>query len=754
VLPILSTSRFLGMPSRVPHDHRVRRAPKWVGLLYVALAIVVVVAGAAWFLKRGGQALPVLVGAITAFGSLMGAPAAVRVALRLGKTAPEPVSREQVADGLAKGVRQQWEAEAQVRRLNDPFPLPVEWVAADADLVESWSQLRELAGEWPGQSPSSTWAVSSEGLVGKGAEIAQVFERVPTRRLVVLGEPGAGKTMLLIRLLLALLGHRPPGGPVPVLFPLASWDPARQDLYTWMAGQLVRDHPGLRAPASANPPQPSPGTQAHALLEQRLILPILDGLDELPKTVRAPALHAVNQVLPAGQPLVLSSRTAEYRSALTPPAGATVLLNGAAGIRLLPLDPARAAAYLERDAGGTGTQAAARWSRVTASLGTGTPASQALSTPLGLFLARTIYNPRPDEHLADLAHPDELLDQNRFPTREDIDTHLFAAFIPAAYRHHPHRPTRWTAQQAQHILTFLARHLQHTLDGTPNLAWRQLPKALPKYGSALAAALANGFAAVLVLGLTFGLANGLEYGLTVGLAAGLTNGLWFGLPCGVATALITSFARDKNPSSGIRWSWRGKSWLAVGFAAGFVIGSLFGLAKVGLGNFLTIGFGFGLTGGLMGGLRSVHPDLDKAVGPGAVLAQDRRTFSVMTLAGGPTGALALGLAIALVNFVIALVNGVSGFGLADWLLPAAFAFGLPFGFAFGLMIGLMLGLVRSVWMEFLVARIGLAVLGRVPWRFMSFLADAHERRGVLRQVGAVYQFRHLDLQRHLAGRQP
>lgn len=33
---------------------------------------------------------------------------------------------------------------------------------------------------------------------------------------------------------------------------------------------------------------------------------------------------------------------------------------------------------------------------------------------------------------------------------------------------------------------------------------------------------------------------------------------------------------------------------------------------------------------------------------------------------------------------------------------------------------------------------------------MTFLQDAREHRGVLRQAGAVYEFRHLDLQRHLA----
>jgi hypothetical protein len=35
---------------------------------------------------------------------------------------------------------------------------------------------------------------------------------------------------------------------------------------------------------------------------------------------------------------------------------------------------------------------------------------------------------------------------------------------------------------------------------------------------------------------------------------------------------------------------------------------------------------------------------------------------------------------------------------------------------------------------------------------MAFLRDAHENRGILRQVGAVYQFKHAELQHHLAAR--
>ncbi|WP_405533704.1 NACHT domain-containing protein (plasmid) [Streptomyces avidinii] len=701
----------------------MRRVLK-VGLLYVLM----VGAFLAWYIARGHQ-VDYLIAVVSAFTGLLALPAAVIAVLRPRGSEPALARLEDVADQLAQGVSKQWEAEAQVRRLNDPFPLSVEWVAAEADLVEPWPHLRELARDWPGQSAeaASTWAVSPSGLAGSGADIAQVFERVPTRRLAILGEPGAGKTMLLIRLLLALLGRRSPGGSVPVLFPLAAWDPVRQDLYAWMADELAQDHPALRALVPSNPPQAGTGTQAGALLSQGLILPILDGLDELPQAVRARALHAINLVLPAGQPLVLSSRTAEYRSALTPLAGTSVLLNGAAGIRLLPLDPGKAAAYLERDAGGPYAGAAARWRRVTASLSADAPISQALSTPLGLFLARTIYNPRPDEHFSDLSDPDELLDRARFPTRQDIETHLFAAFVPAAYRPHSHHPTRWTTEQAQSTLTFLARHLQHNLDGTPNLAWWQLRKALPRYGRGLT---------VLAVGLMCGLPVGLMLGLRLEFATGAGFGLMMGLLYTGMAGFITSSVSD-SPSSGIGWSWRGKAWLTFGLPIGLIFGLLFGLmlgTAWGLRFGLTVGFIGGLAFGLMGGIRSVTPDLDKTVGPAVLLARDRCTFWGMTLLGG----------IMAVTLVIPLGTFIE-------LSPApVIAVTLGFGYP----IGLMLGLARSVWTEYLVTRIGLAVLGRVPWHFMSFLADAHERRGVLRQVGAVYQFRHIGLQRHLAGRQP
>lgn len=52
-------------------------------------------------------------------------------------------------------------------------------------------------------------------------------------------------------------------------------------------------------------------------------------------------------------------------------------------------------------------------------------------------------------------------------------------------------------------------------------------------------------------------------------------------------------------------------------------------------------------------------------------------------------------------------------------------------------------------LRLLLARALLAVSGRLPWRVGAFLEDGH-RRGVLRQVGGFYYFRHDLLRRQLA----
>jgi hypothetical protein len=111
-----------------------------------------------------------------------------------------------------------------------------------------------------------------------------------------------------------------------------------------------------------------------------------------------------------------------------------------------------------------------------------------------------------------------------------------------------------------------------------------------------------------------------------------------------------------------------------------------------------------------------------------------------------------------VLFVLAAVlgSGLPGL-LAAWIafgpmaeLMIGIAFGLV-GLGGGLALGLTVGMIWTPWPTFLLTDAWLVARGRrLPRDLIAFLADAHEKRGVLRQVGAVYQFRHVELQRCLA----
>ena len=342
-----------------------------------------------------------------------------------------------------------------------------------------------------------------------------MLARVPTGRLVVLGEPGAGKTMLMVRLVLDLLARRAEGGPVPFLASVASWNPADQDLRDWLGAQLLIDHPALASPPPTGMTEP---TQAAALLASGLILPVLDGLDEIPEQVRGPAISRINDALRPGEQLVVTCRTQQYRDAVRPQDGVEVTLRAAAAVQLRPLDADAVRGYLCDDA--AGPVARARWDPVLAVLGTEAPAGQALSTPLMVGLARAIYNPRPGELAGTLRDPAELCSP-ALADRTAVESLLFDAFIPAAYRHDP--AGRWKAQDAERWLVFLARHLEHTI-ASPDLAWWQLPLAVPGFVPAGVTAAGAAVRAAAV----YGVAAGVVVGVVAGIAAGIASGPWPG----------------------------------------------------------------------------------------------------------------------------------------------------------------------------------------------------------------------------------
>jgi len=719
---------------------------------------------------------------------------------------------KRIADGLAGRLRVQWEGEAEARRLNDPYPLPVSWTAAEASLAGDLNALKKLATTGAGWSASTreNWAERPEDLAGGAArKLADVLAMVPTGRLVVLGEPGSGKTMLMVGLVLDLLARRRRSGPVPVLATLASWDAVSKDLHGWLGDTLITAYPDLAAVA----PRGSAGdNRFQALLAAGLILPILDGLDEIPKSARSRAIARINKELKPGETVVVTCRTEDYRAAVSPQDGHGAILQAAA-VQLSTLKFEDVASYLRKDAG---SAAEGRWGFLD-TLSAESPARQALATPLMAGLARVIYNRRPGDPAGSRPAPRELL---ACASDKAVERLLFDAFIQAAYWNPKPKRNQWTADQVQPYLGFLAWHLQHNLqEPTTDLAWWELyhasPRPLVGLTVGLIAGLAGGIlgglgaaghtgglvialsvgvmvtlavrfapwarrapwarhahwqmakhAVGLVAGLVGGLVGGGIGGLFAGLKGGITDGVatgyWVGpvggpaggflggltggvvsgllgdiragvvggvadgIAGGVAAGLWAGLEPRRRPAASLQRSWRMGAWLGI-------VAGLGGLLVAGLTLGFPEGVAFGAGGGalivIVGGLAVGTPaDPETEAAPKAVLARDRRTFQTVALAAG----LMIGL------FV----------GLVTWA-EGGIARGIEAGLAFAVATGLGAGCIRAAWGTYTVTRYWLAVHGRVPLKLTAFLDDAH-LRGVLRQAGAVYQFRHIELLRRLA----
>ena len=156
----------------------------------------------------------------------------------------------------------------------------------------------------------------------------------------MVGQPGAGKTVFTLRFTLDLLARREPGDPVPVIFGLHTWDPLEQSLQDWMAARLTADYPALRNASRSGP------TIAAELVRRRLVLPVLDGLDEVSEPLRGAALRALNMSLDNDAPVIVTCREADYRQIVA----AADVLTSAAVVELLPLELADLAGYLPRTA--------------------------------------------------------------------------------------------------------------------------------------------------------------------------------------------------------------------------------------------------------------------------------------------------------------------------------------------------------------------------------------------------------------------
>jgi hypothetical protein len=410
-----------------------------------------------------------------------------------------------------------------------------------------------------------------------GTPIIDVFDKMGGT-LLILAAPGAGKTTLLLELARDLIARAEPdeAHPIPVVFNLSSWAAERRALKDWLVEELTTKYD-------------VPRKLAQMWMDADVVLPLLDGLDEVAAEQRSNCAEAINIYRQEHGlvPVAVCSRVADYQVL-------TTKLRLQDAIVVQPLTQEQIGDYLER-AGEklVGVRAALRDDRELAEM---------LDTPLMLSIVVLAYA---EKSAAEILTRGKTYDRRR---------HLFDAYIATMFKRRSEE-MRYAEQQTTHWLSWLARKMvEHSQ--TVLYIERMQPKWLPR-SRRLWFAIRVGLLSALVGGLLVGLLVGLVYGLRGGPRSGLVYGLGVGLQEGLLGALLgallgglSSYPAEIRPVETLRWSWiaAGGGWrssLVGGLVVGLVywlLGGLFYGLRVGLEEGLAEGLFFGLSRGLVVGL--------------------------------------------------------------------------------------------------------------------------------------------------------
>ncbi|MEU8265481.1 hypothetical protein AB0C02_33420 [Micromonospora sp. NPDC048999] len=569
-------------------------------------------------------------------------------------------------------------------------------------------------------------------------------------------------------LTLGLLRLRTPGSSTPVLLSVSSWDPVTEPLDTWSVQTLA----SLYYSGQQGIPR--------LLLDRGLLLPILDGLDEIPETSSRSAVRAINTAVGNDRPVIVTCRYTEYQDVVR---GGSRKLRSAPVITIAPLPYTEVVSYLDSIEWPPGTS----WAGVIEHLRSHPDGdlAAALSTPLMVSVARTVYHQGGGD-------PDELLSMQ---SRHDVEDHLIDRLIDAAYA--PARDRQVTPEQraegamraakARRWLTLLARHLHDHRER--DLAWWRISQRMLSPWVAPGVALAGGLLLMIVTSILLSpllnrrnarpedvlVPSVMAGGVFVVFAILVWNAVAARPPGRLSFAVRGSMGRLR------RGFWSGAALVAiigVPVLAGFAV-ALFAVSSEGwsfgyLREYLTGVVGVLVSATVVGLALAAHnwleapPSRSGQASPETFLREDRRSAVVGSAAGG--------LVVAALLLPGAYVVSVLGPLLSDSLTGWPGAPGKrDLGYLFehrraflnlpvvgpsqmalmllvpGAVVMSLLLLTRA-WVRFVIARLVLAVRGRLPLRLMGFLADARSRQ-LLRQSGSGYQFRHVRLQDRLASEQ-
>jgi MFS family permease len=542
-------------------------------------------------------------------------------------------------------------------------------------------------------------------------EIVAIYDDVETGRLLLTGEPGSGKTVAVLELVLGLLERRQTTGQthraVPVRLNAAGWD-GDLDATAFFAQRISEAYPAIRAPL------------AQALLTTRRVIVVLDGLDEVdspgqPPRRAANALQRLSEDPIRDWPLVLTCRTDVYQQILQNDELAGRELLQATRITTEPLSANAINTFIRSHLGGEDRNAqrfgpAAEHLLSSLERNSGGQLARALQSPWLLSLTLDYLGRGGVPAARALLRTNDI---------EAIQDTLFAALIPiavASQRRELGR-RRYAEPDVRRWLTTLADYLiARTGSGTEVGLHELWPMAGRPRRTKLLAGLASGLAGGAMCGLVWGLWRGLAEGLVCGLIIGLVDGVAVGaIPASQPRHLVLRTHRK-----GLLWP-RIKAGLTAGLLMGLALGigsALPGRPAYGLGTGLIVALVFGPVASLLLGVPDWALPAQRAR---TVIRHDELALAAYGLVLGLCSALAYAL-------------GAAEEGGLNFAMTSAPVFGLIAG------LGLMVA-TGQVTIPYLTAAVLFHHSGRFTGRPAPFL-DWANHAGLLRTTGIRYQFRH------------
>jgi hypothetical protein len=545
--------------------------------------------------------------------------------------------------------------------------------------------------------------------------------------MVVVGEPGSGKTVLILHLILDLLENRKNHSDhlVPVRFNATGWD-GTSSLSDFLLERLHAEY-SLLMPV------------ARALVESQRIVPIIDGLDEMDALGERPrhgigAVECFNRPEWATYPLVVTCRREAYEKIQANRDGAGIASSTVLGLKPLPTTEIIKHVQNRIKDQGAGAGYARSLEAMVKRLEADPSGALGvtLQTPWMLTLALS--------YLRDV-DPSDAVRLIQSESQEAITDQLFAAQIPAACAHQPGHSDEWRYSESdvQHWTRAFAefvsqvdngqRRTEVSLDQLWSLAGERRTLRTHQLAVGLTTGLAVGLAYAQVFGLmfgqAFGLAVGLAFGLAFGLGVGHAGGLAFGLLLGLADA-PRGFVSPRPSRVYLRTHRKNelRTRMMAGVRAGVRVGLWFGL---------TAGVPTGVVAGVAAGVAAGVPN---GVAYGLVAGLAVGVLYIPARFRTPQEA----------NKVIHddLVAGLS-FGL---VVGVSIGLGAGMGAApsFGLAAGVACGVTVAVSAAAAAGRYGCAVVifrrtGLFAPRPAQFL-EWSARAGLLRITGTSYQLRH------------